>query len=129
MDAKSYCDSLLIELTGWKAKTYDVVRKLDKMSSGDKQKVVPQVNELHMILENLEDRVHKLRTECPVQWEPDKIALESKLTHAKKNGRRFGRTCPRLMLEGNAWSQGKTHGQNSCAELELYFILHLFCPS
>jgi len=84
MDAKSYCDSLLIELTGWKAKTYDVVRKLDKMSSGEKQKVVPQVNELHMILDDLEDRIHTLRTECPVHWEPDKIALESKLTHAKK---------------------------------------------
>jgi hypothetical protein len=41
MDAKSFCDSLIIELTGWKAKTYDVVRKLDKMTNGDKQKVVP----------------------------------------------------------------------------------------
>ena len=38
MDVKSYCDSLVIELTGWKAKVYDVVRKLDKMSSGDKAK-------------------------------------------------------------------------------------------
>ncbi|MGA8831745.1 MAG: hypothetical protein WB554_09080 [Desulfomonilaceae bacterium] len=84
MDAKSFCDSLIIELTGWKAKTYDVVRKLDKMSSGDKEKVVPQVNELHMMLEDLEDRVHQLRSQCPVQWEPDKIALEGKLTHVKK---------------------------------------------
>ena len=84
MDAKSFCDSLIIELTGWKAKTYDVVRKLDKMPSGDKQKVVPQVNELHMMLEDLEDRVHQLRSQCPVQWEPDKISLESKLTHVKK---------------------------------------------
>ena len=41
MDVKSYCDSLTIELTGWKAKVYDIVRKLDKMSSGDKEKVVP----------------------------------------------------------------------------------------
>ena len=84
MDPKSFCDSLIIELTGWKAKTYDVVRKLDKMPSGDKQKVVPQVNELHMLIEDLEDRVHQLRSQCPVQWEPDKTSLEGKLTHVKK---------------------------------------------
>ena len=38
MDVKSYCGSLAIELTGWKAKVYDITRKLDKMSSGDKEK-------------------------------------------------------------------------------------------
>ena len=80
MDVKSYCDSLVIELTGWKAKVYDVVRKLDKMSSGDKQKVVPQVVELHMIIEELDDRIDRLKRECPTEWQPAKIELESKVS-------------------------------------------------
>ena len=78
MDVRDYCGSLAIELSGWKAKMYDVVRKLDKVSSGDKQKVVPMVNELHMILEELDDRVDRLKKECPAQWEPDKIDIEGK---------------------------------------------------
>jgi predicted nuclease with TOPRIM domain len=83
MDVKDYCSSLAIELNGWKAKMYDVVRKLDKVSSGDKQKVVPMVNELHMILEELDDRVARLRKECPAQWEPDKIDIENKVQTMK----------------------------------------------
>jgi hypothetical protein len=75
MDVKSYCDSLSIELTGWKAKVYDIVRKLDKMSSGDKEKVIPEVNELHMIIEELDDRIDLLEKECPTEWEPERIEL------------------------------------------------------
>ena len=45
MDIKDYCSGVQSELTGWKAKIYDVVRRLDKMSTGDKIKVVPHVND------------------------------------------------------------------------------------
>lgn len=78
MDTQAYCDNLVEELTGWKGKMYDVVRKLDKVSTGDKQKVVPMVNELHMILEELDDRVERLKRECPTEWEPEKIEIENK---------------------------------------------------
>ncbi|SPF39871.1 conserved hypothetical protein [Syntrophobacter sp. SbD1] len=83
MDVQSYCDSLNIELAGWKAKVYDVVRKLDEVSSGDKQKVVPIVNELHMVLEELTDRIDRLKKECPTQWEPENIELEGKFSHSE----------------------------------------------
>ena len=83
MDVKDYCSGLQSELTGWKAKIYDVVRRLDKMSSGDKAKAVPHVNELHMILEELSDRIERLNRECPSQWEPDKIEIEGKFSGLK----------------------------------------------
>jgi len=83
MDAKSFCDSLIIELTGWKVKIYDVVRKLDKVSSGDKQKVVPMVNELHMVIEELTDRIERLKKDCPLHWAPEKIELEGKFSQLK----------------------------------------------
>jgi predicted nuclease with TOPRIM domain len=78
MDVENYCGSLVTELGGWKSRMHHVTKKLDKVSSGDKEKVVPMVNELHMILEELDDRVERLRRECPTQWEPDKIGLEGK---------------------------------------------------
>ena len=37
MDAKSYCDSVRIELTQWKVKLYDVIRKTESLS-GDQKK-------------------------------------------------------------------------------------------
>jgi len=83
MDVKDYCQGVQAELTGWKAKVYDVVRKLDKLPSGDKEKVVPQVNELHMIVEELTDRIDRLNRECPTQWGPDKIELETKIDSLK----------------------------------------------
>ena len=80
MDLNSYCDSLSVELTGWKEKVDNIVSKLDKMASGDKEKVVPHVNELHGLIEELNDRIERLKKECPTEWSPDKIELDSKLS-------------------------------------------------
>jgi len=83
MDAKDYCGNLTIELTAWKAKVYDVVRKLDKIATGDKEKVVSEVNELHIILEELGDRIEKLKKECPTSWAPDRTEIENKIGHLR----------------------------------------------
>ena len=77
---QNYCDNLVTELSIWKAKIYDVVRRIDKLSSGDKEKVSPQVNDLHIFIEELEDRINRLRTECPIDWKPDQIEIEAKMT-------------------------------------------------
>jgi predicted nuclease with TOPRIM domain len=80
MDVTSYCENVSKELTGWKAKVEDIVKKLDKIPSGDKEKVVPQVNELHALIEEIDDRIARLKRECPAEWSPDKIELDSKLS-------------------------------------------------
>ena len=76
---QSYCDNVVTELSVWKAKIYDVVRRIDKLSSGDKEKVSPQVNDLHIFIEELEARIGRLRTECPTDWNPDQIEIETKM--------------------------------------------------
>ena len=83
MDVKDYCSNLTIELLGWKAKVYDVVRKLDKMSTGDKEKVTPEVNELHIILDELGDRIEKLKKECPTSWAPERTEIENKVGYLR----------------------------------------------
>ena len=82
-DVQNYCDNVVAELSVWKAKIYDVVRKIDKLSSGDKAKVGDQVNDLHMFIEELENRIDRLRRECPMDWKPDQIEMESKFDHLK----------------------------------------------
>ena len=80
MDVTSYCENVSKELTGWKAKVDGIVKKLDKMPSGDKEKVVTQVNELHALMDEIDDRIARLKRECPAEWSPDKIELDSKIS-------------------------------------------------
>ena len=82
-DVQSYCDSVVSELSVWKAKVYDVVRRIDKVSSGDKAKLSDQVNDLHMVVEELENRIARLRSECPIEWKADQIEMENKFDHLK----------------------------------------------
>jgi hypothetical protein len=82
-EVQSYCDNVVTELSVWKARIYDVVRKVDKLSSGDKAKVGDQVNDLHIFVEELENRIDRLRRECPTDWKADEIEMEAKFGHLK----------------------------------------------
>jgi hypothetical protein len=82
-DVNSYCDGVVTELSVWKAKLYDVVRKIDKLSSGAKSKFGDQINDLHMYVDELENRISKLRTECPADWKADQKEMESKFDYLK----------------------------------------------
>ena len=76
MDAKSYCRSVEVELYGWKTKMYDMVRKVDKLRSSEKEKVVSRVEELHKHISEMEHLIEQLQTECPVEFGPQKQQLE-----------------------------------------------------
>jgi predicted nuclease with TOPRIM domain len=79
MQVRDYCDNVSVELMGWKVKMYDVMSKLEKVPSGDKEKVQPYLNDIHMILETLNDRIAQLRTECPTEWDPQKKEVDDVL--------------------------------------------------
>jgi hypothetical protein len=76
MDVKDYCNSMETELTAWKAKLYDVMRKVDKLGTAEKEKVLPNIEDLHILLEEMSDRVVKLKTECPSDWSPVKAEID-----------------------------------------------------
>ncbi len=76
MDVLDYCKGIETEMTAWKAKLYDVMRKVDKLGTAEKEKVLPNIEDLHMLLEEMSDRVDKLKTECPSDWSPMKKDIE-----------------------------------------------------
>ena len=76
MDVKDYCKGTEMELTMWKAKLYDLTRRLDAMPSGHKEKVLQSVEDLHMIVAELETRIDQLRHECPAEWSPVKEGID-----------------------------------------------------
>ena len=96
MDVLDYCKGMETEMTAWKAKLYNVMRKVDKLGSAEKEKILPNVTDLHMLLEEMEDRVEKLKTECPSDWSPVKTEIESSIAtrrirrHKWRCDNRFG---------------------------------------
>jgi methylaspartate ammonia-lyase len=84
MDAKNYCRSIEADLYGWKAKMYDMVRKVDKLRRSDKEKVISQVEQLHKHIEDMENLIEQLQTECPVEFGSEKKQMEETTAGMKK---------------------------------------------
>ena len=80
MDVQDFCKGMEVEMTAWKAKLYDVMRKVDKLGSAEKEKVLANIEDLHMFLEEMSDRVETLKTECPSDWSPVKKDIEEGTT-------------------------------------------------
>ena len=76
MDVQDFCKGMEAEMTAWKSKLYDVMRKVDKLGSAEKEKVLPNIEDLHIFLEEMSDRVESLKTECPSDWSPMKMDIE-----------------------------------------------------
>jgi phage terminase small subunit len=76
MEAKDYCRTVEVELYSWKAKMYDMVRKVDKLRGSEKEKVASRVEELHQHISEMERLIENLQTECPVDFGPQKKQLE-----------------------------------------------------
>ncbi|MGC9194400.1 MAG: hypothetical protein ACP5IL_02970 [Syntrophobacteraceae bacterium] len=82
-DVQNYCDNVVTELSVWKAKAYDIVRAFDKLPSGAKANLLDQINDLHVFIEELENRVTRLRTQCPTDYKADQIEMETKFGDLK----------------------------------------------
>jgi hypothetical protein len=76
MDVKDYCSGLEMEMTAWKAKLYDLTRKMDRLGTKEKEKVLANVEDLHILLAEMGDRVQQLKTECPSDYGTDKKQIE-----------------------------------------------------
>ena len=78
MDVGNYCERLREDMTVWKAKIYDIIRRVEKASAEDRQKFASTLDELNNIMDNIEGGVRKLENQCPLDWEPERAALEEK---------------------------------------------------
>ena len=76
MEVTDYCKNMEMEMNNWKAKLYDVTRKVDNLGSAEKEKILANVEDLHMLLQEMADRVENLRTECPSDWSPMKNEID-----------------------------------------------------
>jgi predicted RNase H-like nuclease (RuvC/YqgF family) len=76
MDVKDYCQAMESEITSWKAKLYDVMRKIEKLGTAERQKMLANIQDLNIYLDEMTSRVDQLRNECPTEWSPIKNEVE-----------------------------------------------------
>ena len=76
MDVQDYCKSMETEMTAWKTKLQDVTQKVDKLGTAEKEKVLPNIEDLRMLLQEMGDRVEQLKNECPSDWSPIKEEID-----------------------------------------------------
>lgn len=79
MDVSSYCDTLEKHLTEWKAKIYDVIRIVDKLSDAEKETVFPSIRNLHTIVEEINEQLTQLQAACPSDWSPNRKTIDEKM--------------------------------------------------
>jgi hypothetical protein len=52
------------ELTAWKANVYDIVRKMEGLTANDREKILPNIEDLHMLIAEMDDRIDQIRINC-----------------------------------------------------------------
>jgi hypothetical protein len=50
---------------------------VDKLGTAEKEKVLGNVEDLHILVAEMEDRVDKLNRECPTEWSPIKKEIDN----------------------------------------------------
>ena len=76
MDIQTFCAYMKDEMTAWKAKTSDLIRKVEKMPPDSDGSRAVAINEMEAILDKIEQTIRKLERECPVHWESEKAELD-----------------------------------------------------
>jgi hypothetical protein len=76
MKAKNCCKTMEMELTGWKAIVYDITRKMEQLPGGEKSKILPNIEDLHMLIAEMDDRIEEVRNRCTPETGMDDIQTE-----------------------------------------------------
>ena len=65
MASIKYCSSVGDELEVWSGRLHDVSRKIDSMPSVDKYRLLPHIEDLHILMTEMDDRLCEVMTACP----------------------------------------------------------------
>ncbi len=76
MKAKNCCKTMEAELTAWKANVYDIVRSIENLPGGEKERILPNIEDLHMLIAEMDDRIDQVRENCTPETGIDDIRTE-----------------------------------------------------
>ena len=70
MNVYDYCETVALELENWRKKLTVLDHKIALLPCDAKTKMLGNVEELHMIIAEMEDRIYNLEHACPTSWRP-----------------------------------------------------------
>ncbi len=76
MKARNCCKTMQAELTAWKANVYDIVRKIEELPGGQRERILPNIEDLHMLISEMDDRIEYIRDSCTPETGIDDIRTE-----------------------------------------------------
>ncbi len=76
MKARNCCKTMEAELTAWKANVYDIVRNMEKRTGPAREKLLPSIEDLHILIAEMDDRLEQIRTNCTPETGIDDIKTE-----------------------------------------------------
>ncbi len=85
MQVTTYCEKLIEELDAWKEKADHIARELDNLAPLEKGKMLPEIMELHMFVEELCERMYAVKNNCLEAWEPAEIGVMMVRVHKTGN--------------------------------------------
>ncbi|MEW6426500.1 MAG: hypothetical protein AB1568_00550 [Thermodesulfobacteriota bacterium] len=69
MNTREFCNNLNLELNSWRSRLAEVSRHFDEVPSIDKYRLTTQIEGLHILLTELDDRMNELLESCPTgEW-------------------------------------------------------------
>lgn len=75
MTANDFCTSLKLELAAWRDSVDDVLKKFDNVHGPEKAKILGNVEDLAMVVEEFNERIEQLKETCSINGFDD-IAKE-----------------------------------------------------
>jgi len=76
MKARNCCKTMEMELTAWKAIVYDIVRKMEALPGNAKEKIPPNIEDIHILIAEMDDRIERIRENCTPETGIDDIKTE-----------------------------------------------------
>jgi len=67
------------ELTAWKANVYDIARKMETLTGSEKEKVLPNIEDLHILIAEMDERIDQIRDNCTPETGIDDIRTDKEL--------------------------------------------------
>ncbi|MDH4321260.1 MAG: hypothetical protein OEV73_07145 [Desulfobulbaceae bacterium] len=64
MATRAYCEHVAPELAVWSKRLHTLSEKIDRMPSIEKHHLLPQIEELHIIMTELDDRLMDMTSAC-----------------------------------------------------------------
>ena len=65
MASKVYCSSMAEELEFWSSRLHELSNKIDSVPSIDKYRLLPHIEELHILMTEMDDRLCDMMNACP----------------------------------------------------------------